>query len=222
MASSVSARFKIWLFSTLGYWVIRAIGSTLRFEVQGIEHHAAIEAAGRRMIYVSWHGRILLATYFWRNRRIVVMTSQNRDGEYITRVLHRFGYGSARGSSSRGSKGALVEMLRWLRNGRDVGFTIDGPRGPRYIAKPGASWLSAKSGSPILPFNISTEKKWVLGSWDLFNIPKPFSRALVLIGSPIYVKTDAGEQELEAAQQELQRSLEDLLERTDSYWSTKK
>jgi hypothetical protein len=113
-------------------------------------------------------------------------------------------------------------MLHRLRNGRDVGLTADGPRGPRYIAKPGASWLSAKSGCPVLPFNVSAEKKWVLGSWDLFSIPKPFSRALVLVGSPIYVKTDAGEQELEAARQELQRSLEGLRERMDSYWRTRR
>jgi lysophospholipid acyltransferase (LPLAT)-like uncharacterized protein len=212
-------KLKLWFIPRLAYWAIRCIGCTLRYDVQGMEHHTAIKAAGEKIIYAFWHGRIFPTTYFWRDRGIVVMTSQHRDGDYIAPVIERFGYGSARGSSSRGSRGALVEMLHWLRRGRDVAFTIDGPRGPRYIAKPGAVWLSAKSGCPVLPLNIATQRKWTLRSWDLFNIPKPFSRVSILIGSPIYADPDAGEEELEAYQKELQRSLEDLLKQGDSRWS---
>jgi hypothetical protein len=222
VALTAAEKLKVWLFSILAYCIIRAIGSTLRWQEQGWEHHEAIKAAGKTFIVVFWHGRILPSICWWRNRGIVVMTSQHRDGEYIAAVIQRFGCGCARGSSTRGSRGALVEMLRWLRNGRDVAFTIDGPRGPRYVAKPGATWLASRSGCPILPFNISAERKWVLRSWDHFQIPKPFSRAVIIVGTPIYVKSGADEEELEKAQHELQRSLEDLLERADSYWSTKK
>jgi lysophospholipid acyltransferase (LPLAT)-like uncharacterized protein len=110
-------------------------------------------------------------------------------------------------------------MVHELRKKRDVGFTIDGPTGPRYVAKPGAVWIASKTGAAVLPFHISADKRWILNSWDLFQIPKPFSRVLVLMGQPIYVEADAGEEGLRAAQRRLQASLEELLERGDTHWS---
>ncbi len=206
--------------STLAYWVMRAIGCTLRWEFQGRENLVSGgDESARRVILTFWHGRIFLATYLFRNRGIVVMTSQNKDGEYIARVIRRFGYVAARGSSSRGGRGALVEMIRALRDGSDVGITIDGPRGPRYVAKPGAVWVAARTGCPICPFCVSAEHKWVLSSWDHFQIPKPFTRALFIAAPPILVPKDASEPELERCQAQLQRSLEDLVEKGDSHWS---
>jgi lysophospholipid acyltransferase (LPLAT)-like uncharacterized protein len=212
-------RVKFWLGAQIGYWAIRLIGRTLRYEVEGWENHRAIEAAGNRIIYTFWHGRILAGTYFFRGRGIVVMTSRNRDGEYIARVIGRFGYGAARGSSSRGGRRALALMTRELRRGHDVAFAIDGPRGPRYVAKPGAIWIAAKTGAAVFPFHLSPEKKWDLNSWDRFQIPKPFSRVLVVMGRPIYVPADAAGRQLDEFQGELQRSLEDLLQRGDNHWS---
>jgi lysophospholipid acyltransferase (LPLAT)-like uncharacterized protein len=211
-------RVKLWLVAHTGTWAIRLLGRTLRWQVDGMEHHRAASAGGRRIIYVVWHGRIFMAVYFWRDRGIVVMTSRNTDGEYIARVIRRFGYGAARGSSSRGGRAAVAEMARELRSGRDVGYTIDGPRGPRYVAKPGAVWIAARTGSAILPFHISAERRWVLRSWDQFQIPKPFSRARVLIAPPIEVPRDAGEPELAAAQRRLQQTLDELRERGDATW----
>lgn len=215
-------RAKIRLISFLGYWAIRLIGGTLRWQIEGWEHLRSIQDAHKNTIYTFWHGRIFMGTYFFRNRGIVVMTSQNRDGEYIARVIRRFGYGVARGSSTRGSTGALVEMIRELRKKNDVAFSIDGPTGPRYIAKPGAVWIASKTGDAVFPFNLSAEKKWVLNSWDHFQIPKPFSRVLVLMGAPIYVKENATEAELQDSQRLLQHSLEDVLYRSDAYWDTRK
>ena len=214
-------RFRIRLISSIGYWAIRLICGTLRWQVEGWDHFASIEAAGRNKIYVFWHGRIFMATYFWRDRGIVVMTSQNRDGEYIARVIRRFGYGAARGSSSRGSRRALVEMIQELRGRKDVAFTIDGPRGPRYVAKPGASYLAWKTGDAILPFHIAARNRWTFSSWDQFQIPKPFSPVLVLIGEPIYVGAEASEEEIEEAQRKIQRALDDLRERGDSRWGAR-
>ena len=215
---SAGEKFKTWIISLLGYWAMRLIGCTLRWQVEGWENFNAIHAAGKGVIYTFWHGRIFMGTYFFRQRGIVVMTSQNKDGEYIARVIRRFGYSAARGSSSRGAKGALVEMIRELRRGKDVAFSIDGPRGPRYIAKPGAVWIAAHTGAAIFPFNLAPEKSWVMKSWDQFHIPKPFSRVLVLMGKPIYVKEHASEEDLGPVQDALQRSLEDLLHRSDAFW----
>jgi lysophospholipid acyltransferase (LPLAT)-like uncharacterized protein len=205
--------------SALGHWCIVAISGTLRWQVDGWDNFASISRDSRRVIYTFWHGRIFLATYFWRHRGIVVMTSQNKDGEYIARVIRRLGYGAARGSSSRGGRRALAEMMQALRQKQDVGFTIDGPRGPRYVAKPGAVWLASRTGNAILPFHCSAQRKWVLGSWDAFEIPKPFSRALVLIAPPIYVPEDASPGQIDALQAQLQETLEKLQIRGDSHWS---
>jgi lysophospholipid acyltransferase (LPLAT)-like uncharacterized protein len=220
--SSLARKFKVWLISEAGYWVMRLVGSTLHWKIVGWEHHEAIKNEGRQIIYAFWHGRIFAGTYFFRNRGIVVMTSQNKDGDYIARTIRRFGYQAARGSSSRGGSRALAEMIRQLKRNSSVAFTMDGPRGPRYVAKPGAIWLASKSGNPILPFSLSAKNKWVFSSWDQFQFPKPFSRVLLLIGPPQYVKPDATGEELAQAQLCLQNELDRLVQCGDSFWDREK
>ena len=105
------------------------LGATYRWRVDGREHYDAIVASGRQPIFAFWHGRILAATLFWRDRGIVVITSENFDGEWIARVIERFGYGTARGSSSRGAVRALVRLKRGLEAGAPAAFTLDGPEG---------------------------------------------------------------------------------------------
>ncbi|HEX8844024.1 MAG TPA: lysophospholipid acyltransferase family protein [Pyrinomonadaceae bacterium] len=201
------------------YLLIRLIGRTTRFTVEGWEHWETATRGGRLPIYTFWHNRVFLATYFWRRRRIVVMTSQSFDGEYIARFIQRFGYGAARGSSTRGGVGAVVEMVRLMRAGCSTAFTIDGPRGPRYVAKMGAVLLAKKTGHPVLPFTIASARFWeAQKSWDLFQIPKPFTRARVLIAPPIYVPADADEAVLNDRRDELQRVLDELNRRGDE-WS---
>jgi lysophospholipid acyltransferase (LPLAT)-like uncharacterized protein len=218
IARSFVERAKIWIISFLGYCTIQLIGRTLRWDVEGSASEKAIHDSGKRIIYVFWHGRMFTACYFFRKRGIVVMASNNKDGEYMARVIRRFGYGTARGSSSRGGRRALAEMVRGLRRQKDVAFTIDGPRGPRYRAKPGAAYLAWKTGYPVLPFCISTEKRWVLNSWDHFQIPKPFTRNLLLFGTPIYMKPDGTEDEMDNAQRQIQLSLDELRDRGDRRW----
>jgi lysophospholipid acyltransferase (LPLAT)-like uncharacterized protein len=156
-----------------------------------------------------WHGRILPATYHFRHRNIVVITSQNFDGEWIAGIIRRFGYGTARGSSSRGGARALVQMRKDLSQGRPVAFTVDGPRGPARVAQPGAVFLAAATGSPILPFHIETDRAWTMGSWDRTQVPKPFSTAAVVIGEPLDV-AGTDEPAIEEGQRKLARALEDL------------
>jgi lysophospholipid acyltransferase (LPLAT)-like uncharacterized protein len=212
-------RLKVSLISAMGYWTIRFVGCTLRWNIVDYEKLESIRAAGKGAILAFWHGRIFMATYYFRNRGIVVMTSQNRDGEYIARVIQRFGYGVARGSSTRGSHGATVEVLRALNGGKDVGITMDGPRGPQYVAKRGAAYIARKSGNPVVPFSVSAEKKWVMRSWDHFQIPKFFSRAIVLIGNPVYIDSGASEEEIRIFEEQIQRSLDELRDRSDNWWT---
>ena len=197
------------------FLLINLIGRTVNFKIEGWENWEAASRDGKIPIYTFWHNRVFLATYFWRRRRIVVMTSQSFDGEYIARFIKRFGYGAARGSSTRGATGAVVEMIRLMRAGCPTAFTIDGPKGPRYQAKMGAVLLASKTGNPILPFTITAERFWeAKKSWDGFQVPKPFTRARVRIGAPIFVRADADENELEAKRDELQRALDELDQRS--------
>lgn len=203
-------RLLIRLADVAFYVLINLVGLTARFKVTGWENHEKAEADGGLPIYVFWHDRIFLTTYWWRKRRIVVMTSRSFDGEYIARFIQRFGYGAVRGSSTRGAVGAVVEMTRLMRAGCTTAFTIDGPKGPRYVAKMGAVLLAKKTGHPIMPVTMQLERYWTLPSWDLFQIPKPFTRAHVYVAPPIYVPADADEEMLTAKRDELQRVLEDL------------
>src|SRR5437667_7332452 len=161
------------------FLLIKLIGRTVRWQVEGWENWEAAAREGQIPIYTFWHNRVFLATHFWQRRRIVVMTSQSFDGEYIARFIQRFGYGAVRGSSTRGAVGALVEMVRLMRARCPTAFTIDGPKGPRYVAKMGAVLLAKKTGYPILPFTITAAKSWRLKSWDHLQVPWPFTRARV-------------------------------------------
>jgi hypothetical protein len=213
-------RWSIRALGVLGYWWIAAFGRTIRWTVVDAQYYDEIRRAGKRIIYAFWHNRIFLATWFWRRRGIVVMTSQSFDGEYIARFIQRFGYGAARGSSTRGGNRALLLMAACLHRGLDVAFTIDGPRGPVYVAKPGAVMLAKLTGHAILPFHISAESFWELPSWDRFQIPKPFTRAVVLLGPPITVPADADEALLERKRAQLQATLDALRERGDRWFQT--
>lgn len=146
------------------------------------------------------------------------MTSQNFDGEYIARCIQKHGYGVARGSSSRGGLRALAEMARSLRQGVDVAFTVDGPRGPRYVAKMGPVLLAKRTGDAIFCFHISVHHKLQLNNWDRSQIPLPFSRALILMAAPIYVSKEADEEQIKEKLREMQAVLDQMREEGEAYW----
>ena len=189
-----------------GYPTVALLGRTLRWTVRGYEHYEALEQAGEPPIFAFWHGRILAATYFWRRRGIVVMTSANFDGEWIARIIERFGYGTARGSTSRDGRRALVQLRRDMQAGRPAAFTVDGPRGPARSVQPGAVWLARLTGQPILPFHIEASPCWTVRSWDRAQVPKPFARAAIVVGQPIPAPP-ASEERIETTRLELERAL---------------
>ncbi len=167
--------------------LIALLGRTYRWRVDGYHHYESIVASRRQPIFAFWHGRILPATLFWRDRGIVVITSENFDGEWIAQIIRRFGYGLARGSSSRGGVRALVQLKRDMDAGKPAAFTIDGPRGPARVAQPGAVWLSGATGHPILPFHMEASRAYTARSWDATTVPSPFATIGVAIGAPISV-----------------------------------
>jgi hypothetical protein len=149
-----------------------------------------LEPHTRPAIYCFWHRCVFASGYLWRNRGIRVLASRSYDGEYIARVIERLGYRAVRGSSSRGAVSALRELQRELEAGEFVAFTIDGPRGPKYVAKPGPIHLSRATTAPIFCFYVAVERAWILKSWDDFILPKPFSRVHCYVCSPFVVPED--------------------------------
>jgi lysophospholipid acyltransferase (LPLAT)-like uncharacterized protein len=214
---SAKERLLIRLADLAFFILIGLIGKTVRWEVEGNEYLEAVTEKGSLPILTFWHNRVFLATYFFRNRRIVVMTSKSFDGEYIARFIQRFGYGAARGSSTRGGIGAIVEMARLMRAGCPTAFTIDGPKGPPNVAKMGAVLLAKKTGHPVVAFTITAAKHFSIKSWDRLQIPFPFTRALTVFAPPIHVPSDADEQALQAKRDELQTALESLCGRGDDW-----
>jgi lysophospholipid acyltransferase (LPLAT)-like uncharacterized protein len=192
-----------------GYPLAATLGMTLRWRIDGAEHYEALMRARRPPILALWHGRILPATFYWRDRGIVAMTSENFDGEWIARLMARFGFRAARGSTSRGGSRALVQLRRELAGGHAVAFTVDGPRGPARSAQPGAVWLAGATGSPVLPFHLEANRSWTAASWDASMIPKPFSTTAIAIGEPMPVAGTAAET-VEQARRELEQRLKRL------------
>jgi lysophospholipid acyltransferase (LPLAT)-like uncharacterized protein len=211
-------RLKASLIGWAGYFFISLIGRTIRWRTEGDEHLDEIYKSGHRAIFTFWHGRIFPATYYWRKRGIVVMTSMNLDGEAIAQCIQRLGYGVARGSSSRGGMRALAQLARDIKHGKDAAFTIDGPRGPRYVAKQGPVLLGFKTGSAVFCFHIALKRKIQLKSWDEFQIPMPFTEAIVLKAPPLWVPSDATEVHLRDLHDRMQTTLDDLRIRGDAWF----
>jgi lysophospholipid acyltransferase (LPLAT)-like uncharacterized protein len=198
---SRSKRLQAHLISVFGYRLIGLLGSTLRWKTEGLEHFDAIVRSGHQPVMAFWHGRILPATYYFRRRGIVVITSENFDGEWIARIIERFGYGTARGSTSRGALKAMHQLVKDMKAGRPAGFTLDGPRGPARVAQAGAVWLASATGNPLLPFHLEASSHWSLKSWDRTQIPKPRATIALVVGEPFNVERDADERGIEVARQ---------------------
>jgi lysophospholipid acyltransferase (LPLAT)-like uncharacterized protein len=204
-------RIVLRMIITAGYWFIRLVGPTLRVSVSREE--GAQQSVGERPLIGSfWHACIIPATYMCRNLGVRVMSSNSYDGEYMGRIIRKFGFVAVKGSSSRNAVRALLGLRRALQEGWTVAFSIDGPRGPRYRVKPGPVALARSSGVPLTMFHMAVDRAWVLNTWDRLIIPKPFSRVLMRFGKLIPVPSDATDEDLEHYQQELQESLDRVRE----------
>lgn len=184
MTSAPSLDWRTRVAIRLGTWVLYALGSTWRVQVNG--RQALLDRApdASRVVLTLWHGQML--PLLWAHRQPTgVIISEHKDGEIIARIVETFGFFGVRGSSSRGGTRALLEAVQVLQRGADMAITPDGPRGPRYRFAPGALVLAHRAGAPVVSLVAHVNRKWQLRSWDGFEIPKPFARVTIEYGEPV-------------------------------------
>lgn len=206
---SLRQRILLWLISWASYLAISLIGPTLRYSISWEEPPSPPDATYEKpVIYSFWHRAVFASAWLWRKAGIAVMVSRSFDGEYIARTIEKLGFVAVRGSSSRGGAEALLGLRTQLEQGNLVAFTIDGPRGPKYVAKPGPVLLSRASAFPMAAFCVALSDAWVLNTWDALMIPKPFSKALVRFSAKVQVPPEAAEEKMREFHTRLQAALE--------------
>jgi lysophospholipid acyltransferase (LPLAT)-like uncharacterized protein len=215
-----SRRIQIPIIAALVYSVIRVLGPTLRFEVLGWHHAEKVYADKKQCIWAFWHRVIIPIVWWYRNHGVVVMNTTAFDGQWTRKVIEWLGFGTAQGSSSRGGLRGLAVMARRIEEGKDCAFTIDGPRGPRYIAKPGPVMLARKTGAPIMVFHVGVNRgRTFEKTWDHFLLPKLFARAVIFFAPPIFVPRDASVELMDAKHAEMQKELERVRDIAESWFS---
>ena len=218
--SGFGQSIKVLFLGSLAAVLIKLIRLTIRWEYIGFPD-CPTPASAPPAVFAFWHGRMLMLVkpYFrLRGRRVkrsFMLISRHGDGRLIALAVRLLGIHSVAGSSSRGGLAALLELTRRLEDGSDIGFTPDGPRGPRYQCKAGVVAVAQRSGAPILPMTYSVEKRWQLRSWDGMILPKPFSRGVVILGTPVSISP---EEDQETARLRLESALNTITEQADRYW----
>lgn len=175
----------------LGGALIRALASTWRYRVRNVDELEKLRGSGAPFVFSIWHGQLLPLLWHHRDQGISILVSEHKDGELIARFAESIGYGTIRGSSSRGAAGALLGLVRALEEGKEVGITPDGPRGPACSYAPGAAVAASKAGALVLPLAAHADRAWRLNSWDRFMIPRPFARVTLAYGAPVRLPGDA-------------------------------
>ncbi len=198
-----------------GEAIIRTVGPTWR--IRRVNERYLDEARRHcpNVIFVVWHGRLMPISYSHRDLNIHILASEHRDGETLGQTIRRLGFGHVRGSSTRGGARAIREMVRVLRSGHDIGFTVDGPKGPRYVVKPGPAQIAKLTGAAIVPITSSSRRHKTLSSWDAFELPYPFTSVRIACGTPVVVPRDASESMVEDKRLEVERILNEITEEND-------
>ncbi len=160
----------------VGSWLIRGLGATMRWSVEGAELVDQLYGEGKRMIIAFWHDQQLMMPLAYRGHNGHILISQHRDGEMICGIVKRFGFGAVRGSTTRGGGVALRQLIRLGRSGADLVVTPDGPKGPRHVVQKGVIQLAQATGLPIVPLTFACSKKKSfrvgINSSCLFRFPK--------------------------------------------------
>ena len=201
----------------IGALYIRLVRHTGNWRIEGEHIPESLHGAGKPFILTFWHGRLLMMPYSWRRASLVnMLISGHRDGRLISQTVGHFGIDTVVGSTSRGGAQAPRHLIRLMRKGGVVGITPDGPRGPRMRVGEGTVALARLSGVPIVPSTFAASRRRIMGSWDRFVLPLPFSRGVFLWGQPIEVPREADGNMLERKRLELEEAMNGLAAQADA------
>jgi lysophospholipid acyltransferase (LPLAT)-like uncharacterized protein len=203
--TDVKEKLKTKLIPPLAYNLIKYTNQSYRLQVEGWEPVEKALTAEKSLVFSSWHGKSWVPAYFLRELGIYALTSLSRDGSYMTEILHKLGWQTVRGSSSRGASRSLLTLYRKLKAGGSTALTPDGPTGPIYEVKPGIIFLQEKAGSMLVPMGVDARWKKKFASWDNYLLPLPFSRTALVFGEPFSFEEGL---EMEAKQKILKEKME--------------
>jgi lysophospholipid acyltransferase (LPLAT)-like uncharacterized protein len=196
-----------------GAWIVRRLLRTCRFHFRYADPMVNPEVArrlGRRYIYAFYHEVMLFPAYYWAWPEMQILISDHRDGELITQVVQRLGFGVVRGSTTRGGARALREMTQRVDRG-NLCVTPDGPKGPRRHVHQGMIYLASRTGLPIVGAGMAFRRPWRARSWDKFAVPRPYSAAACVTPEPVTVPPDADRATLEACRDEVERRMQQAM-----------
>ncbi len=200
----------------LGPRALRALARTWRFrEVAPDGRIVAPRYRSGRALYALWHRQLLMLTLRHRDEGIAVMVSRSRDGEIAARIAAGLGYLPVRGSSSRGGGAALREMVAAAERGTSLALTVDGPRGPAGVCKPGAALIASRWGGPVVATAAVARRAWTLASWDRFVIPRPGSEVFLAYGEPVQVDTDGSAEDVARWQERIGEEIDGATRRCE-------
>ncbi|EOQ89758.1 PF04028 domain protein [Leptospira yanagawae serovar Saopaulo str. Sao Paulo = ATCC 700523] len=198
----------VWLLPLIVVWFQRLIGLTSSFRILKNEQYEELFKNKKPYIYSIWHTNVLYSPYLHRKKKVAVLISESKDGDYINEVVHRFGNTSIRGSSSKGGSKALKAVIQHLKKGLPAAFTPDGPRGPAFIVQPGIIAAAQVTQVPIVPFHYECSRQWILErAWDKHRVPKPFTTFVVSYGEPIYIPRELNEVEFEKMRLQVEEAM---------------
>lgn len=200
--------------STLAYWYTLFLGWTTRIYWFKTDEALQFEKENKPAIFAVWHNQQLFLLYPYRGRKIAPLISLSKDGEYIARLLPKFGMRAIRGSTSRGGARALIHLMHAVREGYSPMLTPDGPRGPIYKVQQGLLFLAKKTGLPILPVGTALSRKFTVRSWDRMRIPLPFGKTALSYGKAVYIGPDT---DLNAAAAEIEQELNAATDRSEMF-----
>ncbi len=203
----------------MGKFLVWFLGVSTQKTILGEKPYIKLRKKGEPVIFILWHGRILFAAYFFRNRNIYTLVSPSRDGEIIAQILSRWRYRLLRGSGSHSVVEEWKKMKNLMAEGKELIIVADGPTGPERKMKPGAVKLAQETGAYLIPFAFSAKKKKFFKSWDRFLFFYPFTKLVAAYGKPFRIKPDLDPQEFERERLRIQNYLIKLDELTDKFFN---
>lgn len=179
--------FEMKVFSWLAWFILQTLPRTINLKIINFETVKKLKTEGKNVIYTFWHGEQFILIFNHRHTNLVIMTSLSRDGELQTNIVTKLGYDTVRGSTKKGYTSGIIAMFEKLKNGQDLSFAVDGPKGPAFKVKPGAIFVAQKTGSAIIPVRVVIKNKIQFNNWDKYILPLPFTKAFIFYGEPMFV-----------------------------------